>query len=196
MIEAMSIAGLRPLWRGACCAVLLAASPVARPDAGNDIQVDVAVEDGVVRVATAYFAEATPREVWAVMTDFEAVPRYSANVRTSVVLARSEATVRIAQAGAATFGPIRFPFDSVRELRLVPERRMESTMVSGSMKSYRGVTELTPEGSGTWVRHRSEAVPNRWIPPVVGPHLIEHETREHIMEVRAEILRRKATAPH
>lgn len=37
-----------------------------------------------------------------------------------------------------------------------------------------------------------EAVPDKWIPPLRGPRFIANETREHLTEFRAEMLRRKA----
>jgi carbon monoxide dehydrogenase subunit G len=158
------------------------------------IDVDVAVDDGIVKVVASYFVDASPREVWAVITDFENIPRFVANVKSCQVLTRNGDVVTLAQSGEASFGPIKFPYDSVRELRLVAERRVESRMISGSMKRYQGVTELTPEGSGTRVKQYSEAVPNRWVPPVVGPGFVVHETREQLDQFRAEILRRKVAA--
>lgn len=160
----------------------------------QDIDVDVAVDDGVVRVVASYFVEASPREVWAVITDFENMPRFVFNVRSCVVMARGGDLVTLAQGGDASYGPIKFPFESVRELRLFPERRIESRMVSGTITRYQGVTELTPEGSGTRVRQSSEAVPNRWVPPVVGPRFVAHETREQLGQFREEILRRKSAS--
>jgi hypothetical protein len=160
----------------------------------HDIDVDVDVDDGVVKVVASYFVEASPREVWGVITDFENMPRFVLNVRSCIVLSRNGDLVTLSQGGDASYGPIKFPFESVRELRLFPERRIESRMISGTMKHYQGVTELNPEGSGTRVRQRSEAVPNRWVPPIVGPRFVAHETREQLGQFRDEILRRKSAS--
>jgi ribosome-associated toxin RatA of RatAB toxin-antitoxin module len=175
-------------------ALLLGAGALAQADDSHDIAVDVDVDDGVVRVTASYFVAASPSEVWAVITDFENMPRFVANLRSCVVLARSGDLVTVSQGGDASYGPIKFPFDSVRELRLAPERRIESRMISGTMKRYQGVTELVPEGAGTRVTQYSEAEPNRWVPPLVGHGFIMHETREQLGQFRAEILRRKAVA--
>jgi hypothetical protein len=119
------------------------------------------------------------------------MPRFVSNLRSSSVLARNGDLVTLSQGGDASFGPVKLPFESVRELRLFPDHRIESRMISGTMKRYQGVTELMPEGSGTRVRQYSEAVPDQWVPPLVGPRLVVHETREQLGEFRAEILRRK-----
>jgi hypothetical protein len=193
MIEA--IASLIIWWRRVpALAVLLSALTAAYGADGHDIDVDVEVDDGVVKVVASYYVEASPREVWAVITDFENMPRFVANVKSCSVLARNGDLVTLSQSGGASFGPVKLPFESVRELRLFPERRIESRMISGSMKRYQGTTELVPEGAGTRVRQRSEAVPNQWVPPVVGPGFVVHETREQLGEFRAEILRRKAAS--
>lgn len=178
-------------WHVLAVASLLGVFAAAHGADSQRIDVDVDVDDGVVNVTASYFVEASPQEVWAVITDFENIPHFVANVKSCKVMARNGDVVTLAQSGEASFGPIKFPYDSVRELRLVPERRVESLMISGSMKRYHGVTELTPEGLGTRVRQHSEAVPNRWVPPVVGPGFVVHETREQLDQFRAEIVRRK-----
>jgi carbon monoxide dehydrogenase subunit G len=173
-------------------ALLIATSPARGGDAGQDIQVAVQVDGEVVRVHASYSVEASPRDVWSVLTDFEHLPRFIANVKSSAVVARNGDLVTVAQAGEASYGLIKFPFDSVRELRLTPFEKIQSRMISGSMTRYEGTTELIAEGAGTRVTQRSESVPGKWIPPAIGPYFIEHETREQLSEFRAEVLRRKS----
>ena len=165
----------------------------ARATAGNDRDVDIRihVEGDVVSVDASMLVAATPQEVWSVFTDFDHMAQFISNLKSSAVVARSGDAVTIAQAGEAAYGPLKFAFESVRELRLMPVEKIRSHMISGNMKRFAGVTEFAAEGAGTRVTYHSEAVPDRWIPPLIGPRFIEQETREQLSEFRAEVLRRK-----
>lgn len=173
-------------------AALLLAMAAVRATEAADIDVKVSVDGEVVRVESSYLVAAPPADVWGVLTDFENMPRFVSNLKSSTVLRRQGDVVTVAQAGEAVHGLLKFSFQSVRELRLTPMRRIDSHMVSGSMRQYDGVTELMSEGMATRVVVRSEAVPDKWVPPLLGPHFIAAETREQMGEFRAEILRRKA----
>lgn len=175
-------------------AAWMLASSVAWAAESGDIEVKVNVDGDVVRVESSYLVGATPAEVWGVLTDFENMPRFVSNLKSSAVLRREGEVVTVMQSGEAARGPLKFAFQSVRELRLVPMHRIESHMVSGSMQHYDGVTELAAEGTATRVVVRSVAVPDKWVPPLLGPHFIAAETREQMGEFRTEILRRKAAA--
>ncbi len=172
-------------------ALTIAAAPARGADT-RDIEVQVAVDGEIVRVESSFVVNASPQEVWAVMTDFENMERFVSNLKSSTVVARNGDVVTVRQSGEASFALLKFTFESIRELRLTPHTRIQSRMISGNMRRYEGVTDLSAEGSGTRVRLRSEAVPDKWIPPLLGPRFIAHETREQLSEFRAEILRRKS----
>jgi len=44
------------------------------------------------------------------------------------------------------------------------------------------------------ISHHGEYVPKRWLPPLVGPAVIESETKKQYGEFVAEIARRSAAA--
>jgi uncharacterized membrane protein len=174
--------------------LLMLGSMAAMAVDSRDIEVKVSVDGETVRVESSYLVEATPAEVWSVMTDFENMPRFVSNLKSSTVVSRNGDVVTVAQSGEAAYGLLKFAFQSVRELRLMPTRRIESRLVSGNMERYEGITELSDEGGRTRVVVRSVAVPGKWVPPVVGPLFIVREAREQLAEFRAEILRRKAAS--
>jgi carbon monoxide dehydrogenase subunit G len=181
----------------ALCTALLPTQSWAGPTA-DDIAVQVDVQDETVRVTVEARLPATPCEVWAVLTDFENLPRYIANIESSKVLSREGNVARVAQTGKTSFGPLTFRFESVRELRLTSCARLESRLVSGNnMKRFQGDTRLEADGSGTGtvLRYRSEAVPETAMPAGIGRAFIESETREHYQDIRREVLRRKSAAP-
>jgi ribosome-associated toxin RatA of RatAB toxin-antitoxin module len=177
-------------------AAMLAASLVwaATPEAGSDITVRVDIQGDFIYVDAELVVPASAREVWAVLTDFDQLPRFVSNIASSRVLSREGNVVRVAQTGKAGFGPLSFEFQSERELTLTPFEKLESRMLSGNMRLFRGTTRLEPADGATRLRYHSEAVPQFPIQGSLGRSLIESETREHYGDIRREVLRRKALA--
>lgn len=103
----------------------------------------------------------------------------------------SEDTLTIFQRGAATYGPVSYPFESTREVRLIPYHNIRTHLISGNMHKMEGTTYLVDEGGQTRVIHRTDTIPKVWIPAAVGKVFIEHEMREQFNEMRNEIIKRK-----
>jgi hypothetical protein len=134
----------------------------------------------------------TLRETWAVFTDYENMASFISNLKTSKVVARNEHTLEVMQAGSTKVGFMRFGFEAVRAVDLLPMHEIRSSLVSGDFKAYASTTSLAAVGSGTRVRHHGEYVPKSWLPPLVGPAIIERETKKQYQEFAAEIERRNA----
>ena len=135
--------------------------------------------------------DATPQEAWAVLTDFDGMEKFVSNLKTSEVLSRQGNVVRVHTKGHASFGPIQFPFEAVRELTLTPYERIQSKQVSGTLKRFEGETRITPTAQGTRVTYRGDSTSNQSIPFIVGPSFIKSETEEQFHEMQTEILRRR-----
>ena len=154
----------------------------------------VRIEGERVWVEVSFTVAASRAEVWGVLTDFEHMAAFVSNVAVSKVVSRHGPVLQVYQKGNAHRGPLDFPFDVVREIHLSPMHRIQSHLLSGSMKQQDGVTELSDAGSETRVDYHAESVPGVWIPPVVGKSFIETEIRGQFQELEAEILRRHAAA--
>ena len=188
-----NIPGVRQLLLRALFLVSLLLVPQleARAEDGADVVVRVEVHGRVVSVQAELVIPASQKKVWDVLTDFDNLPRFVTNIATSKVLSRQGNTVRVAQTGTTSFGPLTIEFQSEREITLMPIDGFESRMLSGNMKQYRGSTRLEASGNGTRVVYQAEAVPDTILPPGLGISLIQAETREHYQEIRNEVLRRK-----
>ena len=162
-------------------------------DAGS-VDVKVEIDGEVVRVDAAFSVAATREQAWAVLTDFDHLADFISNLKSSSIVAKSADSVTVAQKGKASAGPLSFSFESVREIRMTPMEEIRSHVISGNMKRFDGVTRLLPEAAGMRILFHSEAIPNAWIPPLIGRRFIASETREQLQEMRAEILRRKLAA--
>ncbi len=135
------------------------------------------------------------REAWAVFTDYDNMASFISNLTASKVLDRKANVLEVMQSGQTKVGFMTFGFEAVRAVELVPMHEIRSSLVSGDFKSYTSTTSLAPSGQGTRIRHHGEYVPKKWLPPLIGPAVIERETRKQYQEFAAEIERRSATVP-
>jgi hypothetical protein len=176
--------------------VLFMATALADPRQAGDIEakdievkVQVAGEKVIVDVILA--VPATRQEVWIVLTDFENMADFVSNLKESKVVSILGDTVKIFQRGSATYGLISFPFESTREIRLIPFDKIRSHMISGNMRMMEGTTQLIDEGGQTRIIYHTDTIQEIWIPSIIVKVFIENEIREQFRELRNEIMKRK-----
>lgn len=175
------------------CMTLLCVPLPSRADERHDadIEVSVLIEDETVSVDVHLPVAASRELVWAVLTDFAHMASFVTNVRASKVMSSQGNTLVIQQSGTAQYGPLSFPFDSIREIRLTPWDSIESRQISGNMRKMLGLTRLSEKDGVTLVDYHADSIPGSWIPPLVGKAFIAHELREQFQQLRDEMLRRK-----
>ena len=176
------------------CLFYTAASADERHD--KDIEVRVNIEGDEVMVDAAFSVPVTPQKAWEVLTDFDHMAGFISNLQFSKIIESSKNTLYVSQKGVAKHALITFPFESIREIRLTPVEKIQSHMLSGSMRKLEGITRLFPEGDHARITYHSDSFPGVWIPPIVGKAFIEHESREQFQEMRDEMLRRKQLGSH
>jgi hypothetical protein len=171
--------------------MLFMAAALADPRRDKDIEVKVQIAGENVIVDVTLAVPATRQEVWVVLTDFEHMADFVSNLKESKVVSISGGTLKIFQRGAATYGLITFPFESTREIRLIPFDKIRSHMISGNMRMMEGTTQLIDEDGQTRIIYHTDTIQEKWIPPIVGKIFIEHEIRKQFYEMRNEIIKRK-----
>jgi hypothetical protein len=175
----------------AVSAAVYGASPAPSDE---DIVVHVETRGATVIVDVVAPVAAEIGQAWDVLTDYPHMAEFVSNLRVSEVTSNNGNVLRVHQTGEAKKGPLRFAFETVRLVELVPPNIIRSRLLQGDFKSYEFTTTLTPRAEGVTIVNHGEYVPNRWVPPVVGPALIAAETRKQYGELRAEIMRRKNAA--
>jgi hypothetical protein len=171
--------------------LLCTAGSLADPLKGKDIEVKVNIAGENITIDLNFAVPATQQEVWDVLIDFDRMADFVSNMKESKVISVSEGKLTIFQRGVGNYGPFTYPFESTREVRLVPYNKIRSHLISGNMYKLEGMTHLIDEGGRTRVIHRTDAIPKAWIPAAVGKIFIEHEMREQFNEMRNEIIKRK-----
>jgi hypothetical protein len=166
----------------------------------SDIVVHVQKNGETIIVDVEMVVQTSPLVAWDVLTDYDHMTQFIANVHSSRIADRRGNKLVVAQQSSTSFGLLKFSFDNVREVELVPHSEIRSKLISGDMKSSAFITRLVTDGGGvTRVINHGEFVPTMWVPPVVGTAFIESETHRQFVELRNEMMRRagaaKAAAP-
>ncbi len=156
-------------------ALSVQAAPV--PD-DEGIEVNVDRRGAKIIVDMQFSIAATPLEAWPVRTDYEHIAAFVSNLKSSVVLRRNDNTLEVEQSGEAKRGLLAYPFETVRAVELVPFEEIRSTLVKGKFKSYSFTAGIVDDGTAVSVIKHGEYEATTWVPPIVGPALIEAETRK------------------
>ena len=180
---------------GWAAAGALAVAVVAHAVPVND-EVDISVHvqqngDRIV-VAVDLPVHATAIETWNVMTDYDNMAKFVSNLQTSRIIERSGNKLIVMQKGKATRGLLSFSFENVREIMLTPPTEVRSRLISGDLVASEFTTRVVDHGDSSQIVNQGEFIPKVWVPPIIGPAVIEAETRKQFQQLRTEILRRKA----
>lgn len=156
----------------------------------KDIAVHVQNDGEQIVVDADFLAPVAPQQAWAVLTDFENISGFNPDILSSKVTDRTGNNLRVLQKSVTKYGFLSFAFESVREINLVPFKKIQERMVSGHMRKMEETTQLTLEGKGTRVTYHGIFIPNVRIPFIGGHVLIKREARAQFEKVLNEMLRR------
>lgn len=165
------------------------ARSVERPN--TDIAVKVKNDGELITVDVAFTVPVPPQEAWAVLTDFDNIPSFISSIRSSKVISRSGGSVHVSQSGIEKYGFLTISLESVRKIDLLPHRKIQERMVSGSMEKMEETTLLLPDGEHTRIIYHADIIPGSWIVRFVGAVSVENEARKQFQEIINEINRRK-----
>jgi carbon monoxide dehydrogenase subunit G len=172
-------------------------APLCQPAAGDPGQYvsddDVAVVRAGDHFSVDMIAHApVPLEgAWDVLVDFEHMADFMPNLRSSEVLERNGTVIRVRQTGVARYGMFSTRFDFVREFALKPRREIRAHSQGGNVRRMDSVMKLEPEEGAVRLLYHAELEPDFWMPPVIGPGFIRHETAEQFSAMIREMVRRR-----
>ncbi|HJV27194.1 MAG TPA: SRPBCC family protein [Aromatoleum sp.] len=180
--------GLFALW------LLLAPAGVRSDEAVpaiEDRQVHVERSRHGFSVDLQMHAPVSPSLAWAVLTDFDHMAAFVPNLKSSRIVEHGENTLKVNQSGTARYGIVTIDFESVRDIRLIPEREIRSHGVGGNFKHMESTMHLEPEADGTRLQYHADVEPEFWLPPLIGPAAVRHETAEQFSAILQEMVRRR-----
>jgi ribosome-associated toxin RatA of RatAB toxin-antitoxin module len=137
---------------------------VKRVDVG-DMHVFEVVSSGEVNAA--------PAAVWKILTNYERMPEFVPDLKTTKVLSRSGNRAVIEQYGTARFLFLRRAIQLVVQATEEPISAIDINLVSGDMKVYNCRWELVPtETGGTRILYTGKLVPKFYVPGMLGANII------------------------
>lgn len=152
--------------------------------------IDIVEESDAYIANVVMFAPVPTSVAWDVLTDFDHMAAWVPNVRESKVLSRESNVVTVEQRGVAKFGIASFPYVSVRQIALDPQRTVSATQIKGSMRRLESVMTLTPDGDGTQLTYHLKMVPSGLAAAVLSQELLKNELAEQFGAIVEEMARR------
>lgn len=180
--------------RRAVAPILLALMAVAQAEpAAEDSDIDVRVrQDGNhIAVDVDLPVEAPAIQTWNVMTDYENMAKFVSNLQVSRIIEHEGDRLLVMQKGKAQRGLLSFSFENIREIMLTPYSEIRSHLISGDLEASEFTTRVVDHGESSEIVNHGEFIAKVWVPPIIGPAVIEAETRQQFQQFRAEIMRRK-----
>lgn len=134
------------------------------------------------------------RTAWEVLTDFDHMSSILGNLTSSKVVSRDENTLIVRQQGVARMGLLSFSFESEREMRLEPMKRILSRNISGTLRRMESEASIAPLGQGVQIKYHAEIVSDSLVVRMFGASFIRHEIEEQFLGMAHEMTRRQARA--
>lgn len=136
-------------------------------------------------------APVSANRAWDVLTDFEHMPAFVNNLTSSQVLERRPDYLRVSQKGRGDFGPFARTFESEREIFLTPQREIRAQGTGVGVRRMQSLMKIDTEPDGVRLTYHAEVEPDFWMPPLIGPAFVRHETAEQFSAMIREMLRRQ-----
>ncbi len=174
------------------CVALPGAQLAATADPGLDPQVSVREEGGVYSVTARFFVRQSPAAALAVLSDYEQIPRFMPDVRTSVILERTPGRLLVEQEAVSQF----MMFSKKVHLLLeVTEDGDTLRFVDRCLKSftnYDGSWQAVAKDGGAAITYKLTANPAFDVPEFILKRLLKRDSARMIEGLQREIASRPA----
>ena len=177
--------------RIALAAVLL----IPRLACPADIHVEVVRHGASFEVRAKAELEADVAQVWDVLTDYERLPEFIPDLRSSRVLARSSRSAVVEQEGRAQLLFFIFPISVRYGIEEFPCKSIIARATSGNLKELHGTYLLDAHDHRVTLTYNGWLTPAFDFPPLIGTMLLRNEVEKQFGAMVDEILRRKASPP-
>jgi ribosome-associated toxin RatA of RatAB toxin-antitoxin module len=175
-----------------CGAALLEASDA--PTAGATV--DVTERAGVYRVAASFSVDQPRQLALATLTDYEAIPRFMPEVRTSRVVERRGDRMIVEQEAVARFMLFSKRVHLVLDVQQEPARIRFSDRCGESFSRYDGTWTLTERAATTQITYELEAQPSFDVPAFLLRRLLKRDASQMIERLRTEMASRARVDAH
>jgi len=178
--------------RAAAAALLsvLGLVPTARASE-RAVEITMSQKDDRYQVRGWFTVAASVDTAWAVLTDYEGIPRFVKSVRASTV-ERNEGPRRVNQVAVQKVLLFRKTVHVALEIQEDrPFRVGFQDVLKRDFKLFEGAWTIEPRGDSLTIRYSLDAEPTTRAPGVVGRMVMSGSAHDQLEQVRDEILRRQ-----
>jgi hypothetical protein len=129
---------------------------------------------------------------WGVITDYNHVGDFVADMDESRIVSRAGEPTLVRQTGAWHLLGFRVPVRIVAQVEEQPMRSVSFRSISGNVRIENGEWRIVDQAGGVAITYRIECTPDFWVPPILGATLIRRDVRAKLTQVAQEMLRRDA----
>ena len=173
--------------RAALALVTAAGIMPASASTAEVVTVGVTHEDGIYHVTIEALLDAPRDAVFAVLTDYARWADVNDMIEESVVLEGATPAEQLVAEGCA-LGFCK-TFTQVQWMRASDGRRIDAEIVPerSDMRSGWAKTELSDAGGRTRFRYEMSLEPDFWVPPLIGPWIIQRKLRAESIQTAAAV---------
>jgi ribosome-associated toxin RatA of RatAB toxin-antitoxin module len=184
----MAAGGHTSARRLACVAAWLIVA--ATLSAGDGVDVSVQEEKGTYHVTAAFEVKQAAATAYAVLTDYEQVPKFMPDVRTSIVRERTAERILLEQEAVAKLMFFSKKVQLLLEVQETPDTITFKDTAGKSFARYEGTWTLAVRDEHTAIRYTLTAKPTFSVPKFILTKLLKRDAGRMIDGLRAEMARR------
>ena len=169
--------------------VLMQASGAVAEEPTNLI---VREEKGVYTVVAHFLVDQSPSVALTVLTDYEQIPRFMPDVRTSIVRERGTGWAVVEQEAVSAFMMFSKRVHLVLDIEEQPDALTFRDRCARSFVRYEGVWRLSHRGGQTAITYELTAEPSFEIPGWMLTRLLRRDSGQMIERLQREIAARAA----
>ena len=158
----------------------------AAADPAPSPEVTVREERGTYRVTARFEVPQSPEIVLAVLSDYEQIPRFMPDVKSSKVLERSPGRLVVEQRAVSKFMMFSKEVHLVLEVIETGDSLTFTDRDGKSFKSYVGAWRVQPKGEGSLVTYELSAQPAFEVPEFILKRLLKRDSGQLINRLRTE----------
>lgn len=164
---------------------------------GSGVDLTVTQKDGLYQVRGAFQVKASVDTAWAVITDYDGIPRFVKSVRASAVERGPDGPRRVNQEAVQKVLLFRKTVHVALEIEEDrPFRVGFQDVLKRDFRRFEGAWTIEARGDDSLtVRYTLDAEPKSQPPGVVGRMVMSGSAHDQLEQVRDEILRRERLAP-
>jgi ribosome-associated toxin RatA of RatAB toxin-antitoxin module len=177
--------GGRPITAALVVYLLLQTSLALAEQASSSVT--VAEDRGVYTVVARFLVDRPPSVVFNVLTNYDQIPRFMPNIRTSIVRGRATGLAVVEQEAVSNVMLFSKRIHLVLEIHEQPDALIFRDRCGTSFRRYEGAWRLSEQDGQTEITYELKAEPSFGVPGFMLKRLLRNDSAQMIERLRQEI---------